>query len=108
MNYSVIRGGGATWAYAHNIPARKQALYYALSATTFSWSPADRIPQIRRYRPKSADPDCSPSSPRRWPAKRSRRSPGHVREPPPFKGFGVWRRYPLDDAASRPAMDDLP
>lgn len=36
VNFGIIPGGGTTWAYAHNIPARKQALYSALTGDTFT------------------------------------------------------------------------
>jgi len=35
VNFGIFPGGGTTWTVAHNMPARKQALYYALTADTF-------------------------------------------------------------------------
>jgi trans-feruloyl-CoA hydratase/vanillin synthase len=35
VNFGIFPGGGTTWTVAHNMPARKQALYYSLTADTF-------------------------------------------------------------------------
>lgn len=35
VNFGIFPGGGTTWTVAHNMPYRKQALYYALTAETF-------------------------------------------------------------------------
>ena len=35
INFGIFPGGGTTWAYAHNMPFRKQALYYALTGEPF-------------------------------------------------------------------------
>jgi len=35
VNFGIFPGGGTTWAYAQNMPFRKQALYYALTGETF-------------------------------------------------------------------------
>ncbi|MEX2489781.1 MAG: enoyl-CoA hydratase-related protein, partial [Pseudomonadales bacterium] len=36
VNFGIFPGGGTTWTVAHNMPSRKQALYYALTADTFN------------------------------------------------------------------------
>jgi len=36
VNFGIFPGGGTTWTYANNMPARKQALYYALTGDTFT------------------------------------------------------------------------
>jgi trans-feruloyl-CoA hydratase/vanillin synthase len=36
VNFGIFPGGGTTWTVANNMPSRKQALYYALTADTFS------------------------------------------------------------------------
>ena len=35
VNFGIFPGGGTTWTVANNMPFRKQALYYALTADTF-------------------------------------------------------------------------
>lgn len=35
INFGIFPGGGTTWAYAQNMPFRKQALYYALTGEPF-------------------------------------------------------------------------
>lgn len=35
VNFGIFPGGGTTWAVAHNMAFRKQALYYSLTADTF-------------------------------------------------------------------------
>ncbi|MCB1675830.1 MAG: p-hydroxycinnamoyl CoA hydratase/lyase [Halioglobus sp.] len=36
VNFGIFPGGGTTWAVANNMPSRKQALYYSLTADTFN------------------------------------------------------------------------
>ncbi len=43
VNFGIFPGGGTTWSYAHNMPARKKALYYALTADTFTGAEAEGL-----------------------------------------------------------------
>ena len=43
VNFGIFPGGGTTWSYAHNMPARKKALYYALTADTFTGAEAEAL-----------------------------------------------------------------
>jgi len=36
VNFGIFPGGGTTWTVANNMPSRKQALYYTLTADTFT------------------------------------------------------------------------
>ena len=36
VNFGIFPGGGTSWTVAKNMPSRKQALYYALTADTFN------------------------------------------------------------------------
>jgi len=36
VNFGIFPGGGTTWTVANNMPSRKQALYYSLTADTFN------------------------------------------------------------------------
>lgn len=40
VNFGIFPGGGTTWTVAHNMPSRKQALYYSLTAETFDGNKA--------------------------------------------------------------------
>jgi trans-feruloyl-CoA hydratase/vanillin synthase len=42
INFGIFPGGGTMWATAHNLP-RKQALYYALTAETFTGAQAVQL-----------------------------------------------------------------
>ncbi len=43
INSGFFPGGGTSWAYAHNMPARKKALYYALTGETFTGKEAEAL-----------------------------------------------------------------
>jgi trans-feruloyl-CoA hydratase/vanillin synthase len=43
VNFGIFPGGGTTWAYANNMPARKKALYYALTGETFTGKQAEEM-----------------------------------------------------------------
>lgn len=53
VNFGIFPGGGTTWTYAHNMPARKQALYYALTADTFSGDEAVQLGFATRAVPRA-------------------------------------------------------
>jgi len=40
VNFGIFPGGGTTWTVANNMPSRKQALYYILTADTFTGNEA--------------------------------------------------------------------
>ncbi len=52
INFGIFPGGGTTWAYAHNMPSRKQALYYALTGDTFSGVQAAELGWATRSVPR--------------------------------------------------------
>ncbi len=43
VNFGIFPGGGTTWTVANNMPSRKQALYYALTADTFNGKDAVKL-----------------------------------------------------------------
>lgn len=53
VNFGIFPGGGTTWAYAHNIPARKKALYYALTGETFTGLQAEELGYVSRSVPRA-------------------------------------------------------
>lgn len=53
VNFGIFPGGGTTWAYAHNMPARKQALYYALTGETFDGRRAEALGFVTRAVPRT-------------------------------------------------------
>jgi len=54
VNFGIFPGGGTTWAYAHNMPARKKALYYALTGETFTGRQAEELGYVSRSVPRAA------------------------------------------------------
>lgn len=59
VNFGIFPGGGTTWSYAHNMPARKQALYYALTADTFTGAESVALGYATRSVPKAdLDAEC--------------------------------------------------
>ncbi|MBV1961242.1 MAG: enoyl-CoA hydratase/isomerase family protein [Immundisolibacteraceae bacterium] len=59
VNFGIFPGGGTTWAYANNIPARKQALYYALTAETFTGAEGVGLGYVTRAVPLAElDAEC--------------------------------------------------
>jgi len=53
VNFGIFPGGGTTWAYAHNMPSRKQALYYALTGEPFDGKTAAELGWATRSVPRS-------------------------------------------------------
>lgn len=53
INFGIFPGGGTTWAYAHNMPARKKALYYALTGETFTGAQAEALGYATKSVPRA-------------------------------------------------------
>ena len=53
INFGIFPGGGTTWAYTHNMPSRKQALYYALTGETFTGKQAHEMGYASRCVPRA-------------------------------------------------------
>lgn len=53
INFGIFPGGGTTWAYANNMPSRKQALYYALTGDTFTGKEALELGYASKVVPRA-------------------------------------------------------